>query len=61
MKYFSTAAILARSLQENMDKDQFEFEFDSDRVAFFNYCVFGAKEIASDSDTKFIEHKEKDD
>ena len=44
-----------------MDKEQFEFEFDSDQSCFLNYCVFGAKEIASDSDTKFIENKEKDD
>lgn len=58
--YFETSLILAKSLQANMDQNQFEYEFDSDPVAFYNYCMFGAKEIASDSDTKFIEYKEKE-
>ncbi len=58
--YFETSLILAKSLQANMDRSQYEYEFDSDPVAFYNYCMFGAKEIASDSDTKFIEYKEKE-
>ena len=57
MKYFETSAILAKSIYANMDESQFEYEFDSDKIAFLNYCVFGAKEVASDSDIKFIEHK----
>ena len=60
MKYFETSAILAKSIYANMDKEQFEYEFDSDKIALLNYCVFGAKDIASDSDTKFIEHKKGD-
>ena len=60
MKYFETSAILAKSIYANMDESQFEYEFDSDKIAFLNYCVFGAKEVASDSDTKFIEHKKRD-
>ena len=60
MKYFETSAILAKSIYANMDESQFEYEFDSDKIAFLNYCVFGAKEVASDSDTKFIEHKKGD-
>ena len=58
--YFETSLILAKSLQANMDRSQYEYEFDSDPVAFYNYCMFGAKEIASDSDTKFVEYKEKE-
>ena len=60
MKYFETSAILAKSIYANMDKEQFEYEFDSDKIALLNYCVFGAKEVASDSDTKFSEHKKGD-
>jgi len=60
MKYFETSAILAKSIYANMDESQFEYEFGSDKIAFLNYCVFGAKEVASDSDTKFIEHKKGD-
>ena len=57
--YFETSLILAKSLQANMDRSQYEYEFDSDPVALYNYCMFGAKEIATDSDTKFVEYKEK--
>jgi hypothetical protein len=60
MKYFETSVILAKSIYANMDKEQFEYEFDSDKMAFINYCVFGAREIASDSDTKFIDLKKGD-
>ena len=60
INYFETSLILAKSLQANMDRSQFEYEFDSDPVAFYNYCMFGAKEIASDSDTKFIDLKKGD-
>ena len=43
MKYTTAKLSLAMSLRENMDKETFENEFDSDGAKVFNYLFWGDK------------------
>ena len=58
MKYTTAKLSLAMSLRENMDKETFENEFDSDGVKVFNYLFWGDKNCNPlRNEMKFLEEK----
>ena len=58
MKYTTAKLSLAMSLRENMDKETFENEFESDGVKVFNYLFWGDKDFnPQKNEMKLLEEK----